>query len=285
MIRPSASLKDFLGAAITGGDPVIVVRTLSVAGSAPREPGSMMVVSEQGFAGTIGGGRMEHDAIAGARMMISDDLKQGQDSVILGPDTGQCCGGQVTLGFERLSGERLQGLLAEIKANSDQLPDVYIFGAGHVGFALAAALVPLPLRVHLVDSRPGALGKVPDNVHAHSTAMPEAQVRQAEPGSGFVILTHDHGEDFVITCEALKRGDTAYVGMIGSKTKKERFRREFLAQGGTEDLFSRLVSPIGGKRINDKRPAVIAALAAAEVAEAVLAFHASLKSSSDEEAA
>ena len=95
-------------------------------------------------------------------------------------------------------------------------------------------------------------------------------MREAPPGSAFVVLTHDHALDFLIVAEALKREDAAYVGMIGSKTKKATFRSWYLkTAGGTEADFERLVSPIGGDAVNDKRPAVIAALAAAEIVTAL----------------
>ena len=58
--------------------------------------------------------------------------------------------------------------------------------------------------------------------------------------------------------------------MIGSKTKKATFRSWYLkTAGGTETAFERLVSPIGGDAVKDKRPAVIAALAAAEIMTAL----------------
>ena len=85
-----------------------------------------------------------------------------------------------------------------------------------------------------------------------------------------MVLTHDHALDFLIVAEALKRNDAAYVGMIGSKTKKATFRSWYLkSAGGSEADFSRLVSPIGGAAVKDKRPSVIAALAAAEIVTAL----------------
>jgi xanthine dehydrogenase accessory factor len=103
--------------------------------------------------------------------------------------------------------------------------------------------------------------------------MPEEVVREAPAGAAFVVLTHDHALDFLIVAEALKREDAAYVGMIGSKTKKATFRNWFLkTAGGSEEAFARLVSPIGGDVVKDKRPAVIAALAVAEIM-AALALH------------
>ena len=67
-------------------------------------------------------------------------------------------------------------------------------------------------------------------------------------------------------CEAvLRRGDFAYLGLIGSKTKRRRFERGFRELGIAPDMIARLTCPIGGKEVRDKRPAVIAALTAAEL--------------------
>ena len=93
------------------------------------------------------------------------------------------------------------------------------------------------------------------------TALPEAAIRAAAPRAAFVILTHDHGIDFLLAAEALARGDAAYVGMIGSATKRAGFAR-FARERGVDP--APLVCPIGGPS-GDKRPAVIAALTAAEV--------------------
>jgi xanthine dehydrogenase accessory factor len=81
-------------------------------------------------------------------------------------------------------------------------------------------------------------------------------------------MTHDHALDFLIATEALRRADAAYVGMIGSATKRETFRRR-LAEAGEAALAARLTLPIGGARVRDKQPAVIAALAAAEILTAI----------------
>ena len=93
----------------------------------------------------------------------------------------------------------------------------------------------------------------------------------APAGSAFVVLTHDHALDFLIVAEALKRADAAYVGMIGSKTKRATFKSWFLKQAeGSLAAVSALTCPIGGDTVKDKRPAVIAALTAAELAVRLL---------------
>ena len=92
----------------------------------------------------------------------------------------------------------------------------------------------------------------------------------APKGSSYVILTHDHALDFLIAAEALKRDDAPYVGMVGSRTKRAKFKSWYRAEaGGTAGALDRLVLPIGGRAfpdgLGDKRPEVIAALAAAEI--------------------
>ena len=94
-------------------------------------------------------------------------------------------------------------------------------------------------------------------------------MREAPAGTAFVILTHDHALDFLLVAEALARDDAAYVGMIGSNTKRATFKSWYLKNGGDEHRFSKLVTPIGGDAVHDKRPAVIAAMAAAEILTAL----------------
>src|SRR5690606_25326716 len=126
-------------------------------------------------------------------------------------------------------------------------PSVYLFGAGHVGHALAAALALLPVHTTVVETRPEALEGMPEGVHALASAMPETLVHDAPKGSAFLVLTHDHALDFLIVSEALKRGDAAYVGMIGSKTKKATFNSWFVREAeGDASLLPQLVCPIGG---------------------------------------
>ena len=145
--------------------------------------------------------------------------------------------------------------------------------AGSVAFAamLQAAQAGQPVRVVLVDTREAELMAVDaPGVETCLAAMPEQVVRSAPPGSAFIILTHDHALDFLIAAEALQRRDAVYVGMIGSKTKKATFKNWLNREFGSDELFEELICPVGGAVVKDKRPEVIAALAAAEVLTAVL---------------
>ncbi|RUW56463.1 xanthine dehydrogenase accessory protein XdhC [Mesorhizobium sp. M8A.F.Ca.ET.021.01.1.1] len=195
--------------------------------------------------------------------------------VPLGPEIGQCCGGRVKVLIRLVDGTIEEKLMAHAESEEAHLPHVYIFGGGHVGQALASAIALLPVHGVVIETRAEALEGMPETVETRLTPMPEAELRNAPAGTAFAVLTHDHALDFLIVAEALKRDDAAYVGMIGSKTKKATFRHWFLKSAdGTETEFARLVSPIGGDAVKDKRPPVIAALAAAEIMTALVIHNA-----------
>jgi xanthine dehydrogenase accessory factor len=246
-----------------------LIKVAEAKGSTPREKGAWMLVSPKSTFGTIGGGQLEFMAIAKAREAMASFSPLSLD-IPLGPEIGQCCGGRVELSIRHIDADLRGELIATAKSEDAAHPHVYLFGGGHVGHALASALSLLPLKVTIVETRADALEGMPGTATTKLTPMPEEAVRTAPTGSAFVVLTHDHALDFLIVGEALKRPDAAYVGMIGSKTKKATCKSWFLkTAGGTEEEFARLVSPIGGDTLRDKRPAVIAALAAAEIMTAL----------------
>jgi xanthine dehydrogenase accessory factor len=247
---------------------VIQVRLSRVQGSAPRGPGATMCVSERALCGTIGGGQLEYMAIDQARALLTRGGEHTEMHVPLGPEIGQCCGGRVTLSLNRMNTTDRAALLQEEHAARAADPHIYLYGAGHVGRALARALAPLPLRTLLVDSRAAELVLCRADIKTCLTPLPESVLRAAPPGAAHIIATHDHALDFLLTSEALARQDAAYVGLIGSKTKRARFLRWHAEQmpGVPTDT---LICPIGGDSVPDKRPEVIAALVVAEVLQAL----------------
>jgi xanthine dehydrogenase accessory factor len=236
---------------------VIRVRVARVWGSTPREPGAEMWVGAKTTEGTIGGGQLEYLAIDRARRMIADGERESSLTVALGPDIGQCCGGRVELAFDR---ERPTPRKPGVPA--------LIFGAGHVGRALARALKPLPLQPRLIDTRAAELALADPEIPTTLSAIPEAEIRAAPAGAVYVILTHDHALDFLLAMEALQRGDAAYVGMIGSRSKRATFAHHAAREG--VDIGA-LVCPIAAAFPRDKRPEAIAAFAAAEILAQVIA--------------
>lgn len=259
-----AAYRDF--AARTGGSYVLV-QIVEAKGSTPRNDGAWMLVSATGSFGTIGGGRLELEAIDHGREVLAG-AEAAPLALPLGPAIGQCCGGHVTLSFEVIPAARFGEIQARVEAEDDSDPGVWLFGGGHVGRALANALLLLPVKVHVVETRADELDSTPQGAERHLTALPESLVAGIAPGSAVIVLTHDHALDFLIVSAALARDDLAQVGMIGSATKRATFAHQYLREGGDKARLSMLVCPIG-RKIADKRPEVIAATVAADIIAAL----------------
>jgi xanthine dehydrogenase accessory factor len=259
---------DLLAAFLTADPDAVLVMVSAANGSTPREEGALMLVSPFAIFGTIGGGQLEFAAIDTSRQMLTAGTASSALVISLGPETGQCCGGKVRLSLERLSVRQRAELVAQAAEEYANQPHIYIFGAGHVGNALANAFALLPVKTMLIDQRERELAAAPSTVKKICFAVPEQLVKTAPAGSAFIAMTHDHALDFLIVQEALERNDASYVGMIGSKSKRNTFKHWYMREGGSADAMARLVSPIGG-RAHDKRPAIIAALTVAEVIAAL----------------
>lgn len=257
----AAALEAFLAA----HPAAIVAELTAVRGSSPREEGAFMLISPSATLGTIGGGALEYMVIDRSRQVLRDGLAADLMDIPLGPEIGQCCGGRTILSFRVVDQTLVAELTQRLASERAAFPDVTVFGAGHVGLALAQALAPLPLKVTLIDTRTEIDGDVPAGITFRRVAMPEAEVAKVRPGGAVVILTHDHALDFLIGREALARTDLVYVGMIGSKTKRATFASFLDREGIGRAAVDRLILPIGGNAVKDKRPAVIAAMVAAEL--------------------
>ncbi|MCF6302646.1 MAG: xanthine dehydrogenase accessory protein XdhC [Devosiaceae bacterium] len=243
----------------------ILVEIVDAKGSTPRERGAWMLVSITGLLGTIGGGQLEYIAIDTARQMLRGRQEKRELLVPLGPKIGQCCGGKVTVSLKNFNQKLTNEMRVNLVEERAHLRSVFIMGAGHVGQALARALDPLPFKTIVVDTRSDVFEGLPENVEKRLSVLPEAEVRKAPADSVFVVMTHDHALDFMIVKEALGRGDAAYVGMIGSKTKRAAFVRWMKKEGVGKTLCDLLFCPIGGDSCGDKRPEVIGALVAAQI--------------------
>ena len=143
---------------------------------------------------------------------------------------------------------------------------LYLFGAGHVGRAMVLALAPLPFDVIWIDPRADAFpAAVPGNVVCRQVADPAAALEGAPEGACVLIMTYSHALDLAITEAAIAAGRFAYVGLIGSGTKRTRFERHMRKVGISEDLISELVCPIGISGITSREPAAIAVATVAEL--------------------
>ncbi len=271
------ALKRCAAAWLQAGRPAMLVQVLEARGSVPREAGTRMLVSAEAVAGTIGGGHLEWQAIARARQQLGAGIDTGSgagtaalvdQTIALGPTLGQCCGGALTLRSRPLDA-------ATLAAWPDEAPlfTLQLYGAGHVGRAIAALLATLPCRVQWIDERETEFPAAPSAPHIQRLCVEpvQAEVPHAPPGAFYLVLTHRHDLDLALTEAILQRGDFGFMGLIGSATKRARFRRRLEERGLPAAALARLTCPIGLPGITGKQPEVIAVAAVAQLLQACAA--------------
>lgn len=250
-------------------------------GSVPREAGASMLVWRDGMSGTIGGGALEYQAALAAR----DQLETGRFALShhpLGPALGQCCGGYVELlteVYDLAAAEALpedvvirgQGempfAVSRLKADArgqGSRPDaqwidgwmvesvtapsrnIWIWGAGHVGQALASTLEPLPdFQITMVDTSEDRFPKtLPTGVDRLVASDPVLLVHHAPEATEHLIVTFSHALDLSL-CHALLSHRFAFAGLIGSATKWVRFRKRLAELGHSTARIDQITCPIG----------------------------------------
>lgn len=147
------------------------------------------------------------------------------------------------------------------------LTPLYIYGAGHVGRALVRVLDGLPFEVTWVDTE---RARFPDAIpaHAHSLVSQDLPVTAAAAPAGafHIVLTFSHALDLAICFALLQRANFAFLGLIGSATKRARFLKRLREAGIVDSMLGRLTCPIGVAGVTGKEPAVIAVSVAAQLA-------------------
>lgn len=237
--------------------PCALVTVSGVRGSAPREVGARMIVAGGALAwGTIGGGNLERMAIERAAELVArGEAASESEAFPLSEKAGQCCGGEVTLLFEAFPWQR---------------PTVAIFGAGHVGQALAGLAPWLGAEVVVVDPRHAEeLVPTPPEPRPWRLELvdaPEAELDALPADSLIVVMTHSHALDLELVARALARGTFPYVGLIGSDRKWARFRKRLERRGVTHDALDSVTCPIG-LGSTSKEPRAIAVAVAAQLLE------------------
>lgn len=258
---------------VDASTPAIVVEVSQIKGSTPRNAGARMLVSRSDVRGTIGGGHLEWRAIALARQTLSECtsptatvVAPWQQDFALGPALGQCCGGALTLTFSPLTAQALQ-IWPQTRARFH----LDLHGAGHVGQAIIELLRGIDCTVRWIDERgdpdeliacglptPESLTALPAHIQWLPTDQADAEVADAPASACHLVLTHRHDLDLRIVRAILRRGDAAFVGLIGSKTKRVQFRHRLAEQGLAPTIIDTMVCPIGLPGIEGKEPNVIA---------------------------
>ena len=201
--------------------------------------------------GTIGGGRLEWEAIA-ARARAAGERRcrrrriaaaaRARRSASAAAATSRCgCGAPVAADCRRARGDRGAASASGCRWCCCSAP------------ATSARRSPARWR----RCRCGCAGSTAarDEFPDPPLAGPEvvvterwlAEVEAAPAGAAYFVMTHSHALDFEI-CEAvLRRGDFAYLGLIGSRTKRAQLRARLArARPRRRRRSTRLVCPIGG---------------------------------------
>lgn len=222
------------------------VTVTRAAGSVPRGVGTQMLVYADRITGTIGGGALEWQAMKTARNMLVDGQSDLAETIPLGPALGQCCGGSVSLTYER-----------DVGLDQPEGRAVWIYGAGHVGQALVSVLAPLPaFNITWIDTSPARFADVPDGVTRLVAAKPDAAVKHAPDTAEHIVMTYSHTIDLAV-CHAVLSHRFSAAGLIGSATKWNRFKTRLATLGHSHAQIARIACPIGDPALG-KHPQAIA---------------------------
>ena len=211
---------------------------------------------------------------------------------------GQCCGGQVRVLLERF-GVAEDATLAALEAcrvvmhpltgdgpltdGGDAAPGrdgdvflapvvlpgrpLFLYGAGHIGRALAPHLVALQFDLHWVDIAEDRFPAMSPDGARRVIATDPTVIAGHAPGDAFhLVITHNHALDEAICHRVLSGNGFARLGLIGSATKAARFRARLGRAGIDDAALDRLVCPVGLPEITGKHPARVALSIAAGTA-------------------
>jgi len=172
------------------GEAAVIVTVAATRGSVPREAGTKMIVTADAVHGTIGGGHLEHQAIAIARDRLGD-ASAGEDALRrfpLGASLGQCCGGIVNLLFEPVGGTAawLDALAAARERGSDAVVVTTLAGDGDGG--------------KTVVTHDAVHGRANEEILALARTMPDddSPARLVRVGADELFIERVRADDFTI---------------------------------------------------------------------------------------
>jgi len=215
-------------------EAVALITITNCFGSTPCIVGSRMIVTKnKNIHGTIGGGKLEFNAIDSAVIAINEN-RIIKSTYTLGPEFEQCCGGKVELIIEPMN----------------QSPKLFVFGAGHIGVEICNMMESTPFEVHLIDSRENWFSKLELKPHIQVVPVKLNNFKTFKDAVIWghqcyvLVLTHDHILDFDIITMAIQH-KTKFLGLIGSKTKRVRFNNMLIKDMSIKEGMSNVVCPIG----------------------------------------
>lgn len=213
------------------GEPFAVATVIAHGGSSPRKAGAKMLVRSDGStAGTVGGGRLEQETMAAARIALESGEPRTLEFVLT-EENGYACGGRMSV-FVEPQGKR---------------PLLVMFGAGHVGRAVTALAHGCGFRVIVVDERPewARPELVPGADEVLCLPVAEAFGKLHLDEESFVVIaTPGHVHDFAAVrgCLATTAG---FIGLLGSRRKKEALLKTLEDEGFDPIQRERIITPVG----------------------------------------
>ncbi len=229
--------------------PFVMITVVCAKGSTPRNSGARMIwTPSEGFVGTIGGGQFE-ELVKDTAEHCFASRENSLEHFVLGADADQCCGGTVDV-FVEFIGPRQR---------------VVIFGAGHVSHALAGMLRPAAMEVVIVDDRAdwnsqerfGDARRVLDFAEGVSLCGDKPEATMA------CVMTCSHDRDFELM-RGLLALPPAYVGLIGSRSKRACFFSRLSGAGVSAEMIERVRCPMGVGNTG-KEPELVAVSIASEL--------------------
>jgi xanthine dehydrogenase accessory factor len=214
--------------------PFVMVTLVDVIGSSPQNKGSKMLVTQEGlYDGTIGGGKVEFKAINEAKSLLENkSLQTTFCEWNLKKDVGMSCGGIVRIYFE---------------AFHSKIWKIAVFGAGHVANALIPLLLLLDCQIRCVDPREIWLNKLPQS---HKLALIQtedmaSEVQNLDDNTFVLLMTMGHSTDLPILLEILRTKQFPYLGVIGSKAKAARIKKDIEEAGLPPSCKEAFYCPLG----------------------------------------
>lgn len=236
------------------GETCALVTVVAAEGSVPRGMGAAMVVRlDRTISGTVGGGNLEKLVVGHALEAMRDGRARRYRY-------------DFTNGPERNIEKSCMGRCEFFVQPSVRRPSLYIFGAGHVGLALAPMAVAAGFAVTVIDDRPqyAPLATLPPEVHTLNGPFVEMIDELEFDAETFVVaVTYGHATDTLVLRECLRR-PARYLGMIGSKSKAAKARRELGVDDASRERLEALHSPIG-LPIGGREPGEVAVSIVAEL--------------------
>ena len=239
--------------AVSAGKPAALCTIVNTKGAVPRHSGTkMLVLGDGSFKGTIGGGEVENLVLKEALTAIKDGKTRFLNYDLIDIEKGDpgVCGGSLSVFVEPYV----------------QPPTVVVVGAGHVGRAVAHLAGWLGFHVIISDDRTELC--TPENTPGGDIYLPIPMAKIPEEitidsHTYFVLVTRSVNVD-VEGLPSLLETEAAYIGLIGSKRRWAHTREKLQEIGISEELISRIKSPIG-LDINAETPEEIAISIMAEI--------------------